>query len=113
MKPLKFLIPVWALLLSLLGSSYAQPLQEKLDAIIDQTLPNAIVGVYIKDIKSGAVVYQRNANKLLNPASNIKLLTAAAALYQLGPHYRYVTKLAKQGNNLYLTFSGSPSLTIE
>lgn len=34
----------------------------------------------------------------LAPASNMKLLTTAAALYYLGPHYRYSTFLLADGN---------------
>lgn len=93
-------------------SLFAQTIYERLDAIIDEQLPYANVGVYIKEFQSGEVIYERNAEKLFNPASNMKLLVAAAVLYELGPNYRYVTSLAKQGNNIYLIFNGSPSLTV-
>ncbi|STX28902.1 D-Ala-D-Ala carboxypeptidase [Legionella beliardensis] len=111
MQPFKLLITSIAFFSSTMLS--AQTLQENLDAVIDQMLPYANVGIYIKDIQSNKVVYQRNANKLFNPASNMKLLSAAAALYELGPNYRYTTNLAKQGDDIYFNFNGSPSLTTE
>ena len=67
---------------------YSQTLSAKLDELIDQKLPRATVGVLIKDAQTGEVVYSRNANKLLTPASSTKLFTAAAALYHLKPNFR-------------------------
>jgi len=37
------------------------------------------------------VIYSRNPDELLNPASNTKLVTAAAGLLRLGPEYRFNT----------------------
>jgi D-alanyl-D-alanine carboxypeptidase/D-alanyl-D-alanine-endopeptidase (penicillin-binding protein 4) len=92
---------------------FAQPLTAKIDEIIDQQLPRATVGVLIKDAQTGEVIYSRNANKLLSPASSTKLFTAAAALYYLKPDFRFSTTLAQKGQNYYITFTGSPSLTAE
>lgn len=91
----------------------AATLQHTIDELIEQSFPHATIGVFIKDAQSGQVIYQRNADKLLTPASNIKMLTAAAALYHLGPEDRYVTTLSRDHNNIYLTFSGSPAFTSE
>ncbi|WP_419421115.1 D-alanyl-D-alanine carboxypeptidase/D-alanyl-D-alanine-endopeptidase [Legionella sp. D16C41] len=112
MRLLKIPFVFIALLLS--NALYSQvTLQEEIDSLIDKTLPLANVGVFVKDLQTGEIVYQRNATKLLNPASNMKLLSAAAALYKLGPDYRYVTQLAKENNDVYLIFNGAPSLTAE
>ncbi|MDP3560115.1 MAG: D-alanyl-D-alanine carboxypeptidase/D-alanyl-D-alanine-endopeptidase [Legionellaceae bacterium] len=89
---------------------YAETLTEKIDALIEHALPQAQVGIVIQDPQSGKIIYERNAQKLLSPASNIKILTAAAALYQLGPDYYYSTVLSQKDNNLYITFSGNPAL---
>ncbi|STX51400.1 D-Ala-D-Ala carboxypeptidase [Legionella busanensis] len=111
-----WLIKIYKLCIGLLFSNllYAQtPLSTEIDNLINKTLPLANVGVYIKDLKTGEIVYQRNANKMFYPASNIKLLSAAAALYKLGPNYRYKTQLGKVNKDIFLIFSGSPSLTAE
>jgi serine-type D-Ala-D-Ala carboxypeptidase/endopeptidase (penicillin-binding protein 4) len=93
--------------------AYSQTLAEKIDTLIEQQLPHAIVSVLIKDAQTGQIIYSKNANKLLSPASGTKLFTAAAALYQLKPDYTFLTTLAQKNQDFYLTFSGSPSLTID
>ena len=65
------------------------------------------------------MLFEENANKLLRPASNMKLYTVAAALDRLSPDYRFVTSvyaLAKpdangvvQGN-LTIYGRGDPSI---
>lgn len=90
---------------------WADALSEKIDALIKKKLPHATVGMVLKDAQTGATLYSRNADKLLSPASSTKLFTAAAALYQLDPKFRFFTTLSQKGNNLYLTFTGSPSFT--
>ncbi|QMT60262.1 D-alanyl-D-alanine carboxypeptidase/D-alanyl-D-alanine-endopeptidase [Legionella sp. PC997] len=91
----------------------SQTLSEKIDEIIAQKLPHATVGILIKEAETGRVVYSRNADKLLSPASGMKLLTAAAALYQLKPDYRFITTLSRKEKNYYVQFTGSPSFTAD
>jgi serine-type D-Ala-D-Ala carboxypeptidase/endopeptidase (penicillin-binding protein 4) len=98
-------------------------LAERIDAAFDsRPLSDATIGVHVLDLHSGATLYAREADKPLNPASNMKLLTTAAALHRLGPEYRYPTRLlARDGGlsgstvqgDLYLVGSGDPSLTTE
>lgn len=92
---------------------YAQTLSAKIDELIEQQLPRATVGALIKDAQTGEVIYSRNANKLLIPASSTKLFTAASALYFLKPNFHFLTTLSQKGQNYYLTFSGSPSLSVD
>ncbi len=89
----------------------SQTLSEKIDGIIAHQLPHATVGILIKEAQTGQVVYTKNADKLLSPASGIKLFTAAAALYQLKSDYRFTTTLSRKNQDYYLQFTGSPSLT--
>ncbi|KTD61106.1 D-alanyl-D-alanine carboxypeptidase/D-alanyl-D-alanine endopeptidase [Legionella spiritensis] len=88
-------------------------LKEELSTLIKQKFPHATVGILVQDVDTGETLYQCNTHKLLKPASNTKVLTALAALYLLGPDYRYDTALSHKDNNFYLTFSGSPSLKTE
>jgi serine-type D-Ala-D-Ala carboxypeptidase/endopeptidase (penicillin-binding protein 4) len=94
-------------------SVFSQTLSAKIDEIIEQELPRATVGVLIKDAQTGDVIYSRNANKLLTPASSTKLFTAAASLYYLKSDFHFLTTLSQKGKNYYLTFTGSPSLTAD
>lgn len=95
-----------ALLLSTGGAAAsAQPAlrsDEALSLYIDEQLDepaydNAMWGVLVVDETSGAVLYSRNPGKSFLPASNTKLYTAAAALEQLGPDYRYRTRVYASG----------------
>ncbi len=47
----------------------------------------------------------------LPPASNTKLLTAALALFHLGPEYRFETSVSRVGDVLVLAGGGNPSLS--
>jgi D-alanyl-D-alanine carboxypeptidase/D-alanyl-D-alanine-endopeptidase (penicillin-binding protein 4) len=54
---------------------------------------NAQWGVLVIDAELGDTLYALNANRLLVPASNQKIVTAAAALAVLGPDFRFTTRL--------------------
>lgn len=90
----------------------AQIVSEKIEALIKNELPHATIGILVKDAETGEVIYKKNADKLLSPASNVKLFTAAAALFHLKPDYHFYTSLSQKDNHFYITFNGSPSLTI-
>lgn len=64
------------------------------------------------DAASGKTLYQRNEDKLFQPASNMKLFTSALALLRMGPDYRFTTQVIRDGaGNLVLAGSGDPSLS--
>ena len=48
-------------------------------------------GIKVVSLDSGAILFETNAHKLLKPASNAKIFTAALALDVLGPEYRIRT----------------------
>ena len=47
----------------------------------------------IRVTNPGRVLYEENAHKWMQPASNMKLYTVAAALDRFGPDYRFVTSV--------------------
>ncbi len=51
------------------------------------------VSIYAFNITKREEVYQKNKDRLLNPASVTKLLTSAAALYYLGAYYKFPTEV--------------------
>jgi D-alanyl-D-alanine carboxypeptidase/D-alanyl-D-alanine-endopeptidase (penicillin-binding protein 4) len=75
--------------------------------------PRATVGIAVRDLATGGMLAELDADTLLNPASNLKLLTAAAAVELLGADFRYETRIARAGADLILIGSGDPSLQIE
>ncbi|MFP7696307.1 D-alanyl-D-alanine carboxypeptidase/D-alanyl-D-alanine-endopeptidase [Trueperella sp. LYQ143] len=62
--------------------------------------------VIIFDPDTGEVIGQRDPQRAAIPASNMKLLTAAAALTALGPQTRLSTTTLVDGNTLYLRGGG-------
>lgn len=60
-------------------------------------LAQARVSFIAADVPTGEIIYQRNANLSLVPASNAKLALTAAALLLLGPDYRFHTNVYAGG----------------
>ncbi len=90
-----------------------------LDAIFGAPeLARALVAVRFESLRTGRVLYTRNAGKLVVPASNLKLVTIAAAAERLGWDYRFETRLDATGTvsggvlhgDLVVTGSGDPSI---
>jgi D-alanyl-D-alanine carboxypeptidase/D-alanyl-D-alanine-endopeptidase (penicillin-binding protein 4) len=77
-------------------------------------------GLLIVDAASGEVLYEKNADKYFEPASNMKLLTTALALEKLGLDYRFRTTVETNGTlspsgklsgDLILVGRGDPNLS--
>ena len=97
-------------------------LQTQLDHLFGNAdFNNAFWGVAVQSVNSGEMLYQQNAGKLLMPASNMKIVTAAAALKILGPDFVYETKISAQNpiengklaGDLVVTGNGDPTLAPE
>ena len=100
-------------------ASQTSALAADLDRIFDQpAVARALLGIRIESLTTGAVLYDRNSQKLVVPASNMKLLTMAVAAERLGWDYRFETKLEAAGpivngalqGDLIVTGSGDPSI---
>jgi D-alanyl-D-alanine carboxypeptidase len=78
-------------------------------------------GVYVWDLDAAKPVYEHNADVKLTPASNLKLVTAAAAMLDWGTEHRFVTELyvpdvavsagGVLDGDVYLRGLGDPSLS--
>ncbi|MEW5711078.1 D-alanyl-D-alanine carboxypeptidase/D-alanyl-D-alanine-endopeptidase [Pseudomonas sp. SB113] len=110
------------LCLSVLLGGCASVLQPSTSSTLDHLLADpalngATVSVMVRDARSGSTLYQHNPRARLIPASNLKLLTTAAAMDVLGPQYRFSTQLLSNGTqqgerlagNLYLRGLGDPT----
>lgn len=71
------------------------------------------IGIAVRDLDTGAPVFEHDAERGMNPASNQKLLTAVAALELLGADYRWETRVLRAGDALVLRGEGDPSLQIQ
>jgi D-alanyl-D-alanine carboxypeptidase/D-alanyl-D-alanine-endopeptidase (penicillin-binding protein 4) len=54
---------------------------------------NSRVSISVIDVATGTLIYKKSDTELMNPASNVKIITAACALKQLGGHFRFTTSL--------------------
>ena len=96
-----------------------QQLSADLDDILKSpAVARALVGVRIESLRTGELLFARNSDKLVVPASNMKLLTMSVAADRLGWDFRFETKLEAAGRiadgvltgDLIVTGSGDPSI---
>lgn len=107
------------LLISLLSTPFVastQTLYKKLENAVvglgnDSQMKYAIVGFYVVNSKTGAVVYSKNARVGLAAASSQKVITATTAFDLLGKDYCFKTELGYDGTITKGTLNGSLLLT--
>lgn len=124
-RPLSLVVGLAAFALASLGgharsqpapASKAPEIEAAVRALVhDKTLRDAQVGVVVMEAETGAVLAQAGEHVVLNPASNAKLYTAAAALAMLKGSHRYQTTLSGKAmdggvSGLVLRGHGDPSL---
>ena len=98
-----------------------EALRRQIDALLSQPpLLGAHCSVQVDSLEDGQTLYARSPDDLLNPASNTKLVTSAAALLRLGPEYRFATdflsdKPLRNGRTQQLIVKGrgDPSINTE
>ena len=91
----------------------------------DTAMRHASVGFVVQTAASGKIIYENQADLLLTPASNMKLVTTGAALFMLGSSFKYKTALlvatnqnsAAENNKynntnhtIYINGAGDPTL---
>ncbi|HET6567721.1 MAG TPA: D-alanyl-D-alanine carboxypeptidase/D-alanyl-D-alanine-endopeptidase [Rhodothermales bacterium] len=111
--PALLVVMLWATL----GAATPAILSDRIDRIVDNT-DTAIWSIYVKDLQTGRVLYSKNANLPVMPASNEKLFTTATALEALGADFRYRTRLLFDGKvdgsvlkgDLIIVGSGDPTI---
>ena len=113
-------------LLSISSISYSQSGKFTTADEVDLLLKNDFfktcqVAVDVYDLTSKEIIYSRSKKQLMRPASNMKVLTTAAALYFLGEDYEFKTVLAHDGEiedsvlfgNLYFIGGFDPDFTFQ
>lgn len=85
--------------------------RDTLQYLVDSVLAapmwrNARWGILLVDPARGDTILSHDADRLFMPASNQKLLTAAIALQQLGPDFRWCTPVLLHGTQRGSTFHG-------
>ncbi|MDJ0848445.1 MAG: D-alanyl-D-alanine carboxypeptidase/D-alanyl-D-alanine-endopeptidase [Myxococcota bacterium] len=104
------------------GASAVPALRERLDASLRHPgLRGARIAALVVSREDGRVLYARDPDRALVPASNMKVLTAIAALSGFGPAHRFPTQVLAETlpdaegvvSDLYVRGGGDPTLTSE
>jgi PBP4 family serine-type D-alanyl-D-alanine carboxypeptidase len=94
-------------------------LQNNINSVLSDSLfMPAHASIKIVSLDSGNVLYERESKALMNPASNVKLITSAAALSMLDTDYQFKTSVFIDDNatdgdvaqDIYLKGYGDPNL---
>src|SRR5699024_7322828 len=91
------------------------------DNLKDERLDGTVTGVSVRPAATVQMLYYHDGDKRLRPASNMKLLSSAAALDVLGPDYQFETEVLTDGQvngivlhgDVYLRGKGDPTLMKE
>ena len=94
----KILIILLLTSLNLSAQSNVKKLQREITKVINDTFfVHTQIAISVYDLKENKQLYHHNDKLLLYPASNMKLLTTAAALTYLGEDYIFQTSLYHTG----------------
>ena len=96
-------------------------LQKAIDRVLDRpAFAAGFWAVEVRSLRTGRILYARNADKNMKPASTTKLVTTAAALDAFGPDDRLRTTVETAGrldgmgrvlSDVYLVGRGDPNLS--
>ena len=76
------------------GTSETDELARRINSAIDESeFAAARWGINVVSMSNGTTLYQRDADKLFTPASNMKIYTTGVALDLLGADYRWRTSV--------------------
>ena len=111
------------LLIIFLPFIQAQPVTEKLRTAVmrlegDSQLRHGLLSIYVADAKTGALVFDKNGQIGMAPASTQKIITSVTSFELLGNRFQFKTllrhdgeiKAGKLAGNLYITGQGDPTL---
>ena len=104
------------------GGAYANEVRTQLEELVSKSsIDKKTIGVVVKDLKRGNILYEINGNKPRTPASLTKLITAYGVLKGIPRELKFVTRLLSPAKtngkelhgDLYLVGGGDPSFVSE
>ena len=112
------------LALALAGHAHAEAWPAALEASLGRaSIPRTAVALLVQNVDGGQPLLEHRSTEAMNPASVMKLVTAFAALDQLGPAFSWATRISSaadakpQGGvlpgDLFITGGGDPRLSRE
>ncbi len=110
----RVILPSLAILLIATAAARADLAGDVRGILNDKYLAKARVGVAIAKLDEGSakanVLFTSDGTIPLIPASNLKLITTAAALDRFGADFKFRTHLLFKGEDLYLIGDGDPTM---
>jgi len=92
---------------------------KQIEQLLRGPLRYGVTGLFVADARTGEALFAVNADDPLNPASNVKMISTAAALELLGADFKYPTRLfgatpdaGVVHGDVYLLGSYDPTLTV-
>ncbi len=119
MKKILLVTGCWLLAIGSFGQSISQRIEKAYQEFAaDSQLSHAVSSLYVINGRTGRVVFDKNSQVGLAPASTQKIITAATAFELLGKEYRYKTELRYDGEitkegldgSLWIVGFGDPTL---
>ncbi len=100
---IKFILSIFVF--SFFVTLQAQSVPEKLNTawqnfMADGQLQYSMAGICVMDAQTGKIIFGRNENIGMAPASTQKIFTSVAAFEALGKDYRYQTNIGYTGNKM-------------
>ncbi len=107
------------LALAAAGAAQAQARRSIEQILNDPVLKQSTVALLAKDLRTGQTLINLNADRKMIPASNMKLVTGAAAMLELGPGFKFHTDFMTKNFNpstglsdgIYVKGYGDPSIS--
>ena len=94
-------------------NSQGEMLNAFIHSLIKEYDLNINLGIKIVSLNNGNTLYELNSEKLMIPASNIKLFTSAASLHYLDKKHVFKTAILEKGNNIILVGGADPELSLD
>jgi len=104
----------------------SHPLKQRLSRIVEQVLPSKKtadlkVGIVVGSVSTGEILFEKNADRLLVPASVSKVFTSYSVLKKLKPSFTFKTEVFRTGiitdgrlsGDVFIRGGGDPSLVSE
>jgi serine-type D-Ala-D-Ala carboxypeptidase/endopeptidase (penicillin-binding protein 4) len=113
-------IPARNVVISRKSLTQLEQLKKDINSVLSDSLfIPANIGIKVVSIEKGDILFEHDSKALMNPGSNMKLLTSAAALSVLDTNYQFKTAVFIDSDtidgilegNIYLKGYGDPDLT--
>lgn len=85
--------------------NHGKSIKEMIQEAINESDPNINIGIKIRDITTGQVVYERNTNRYFTFASALKVITATALGQYFGNDYKFIDKISQKDDDFYLNIN--------